>query len=222
MTGSVVRRWVLLCAAAEAVGMTAAATAAKGAQRIADGAEGADGADPTTTALALGLALVVAGGLVEGVALGLAQRRAFLPTHPAIRRRAYLVLTVVVAGLGWAAASAPSALAGPGDGTAPPQVLVVLGGAGLGLVMGPLLGLAQSVALRPTQMRTRDWVVANTWAWGPAMAVIFLGATTPAGDWSLVAVALLGTLTGLVAGAVLGLVLGLRVSRLSGTSAPAD
>ncbi|HNJ77731.1 MAG TPA: hypothetical protein PKX56_00135, partial [Marmoricola sp.] len=160
------------------------------------------------------LGLVIAGGLVEGTALGLAQVQAFRPTHPRIQRRTFLAWTIVVAGLGWAAASAPSVLAGPGDGSEPPRVLVVLGGAGLGLLMGPLLGLAQSLGLRRAAAHPRSWIVANTLGWVPAMAVIFLGATTAAATWSWVQVTLLGTATGAIAGAALGLVLGVFVPRL--------
>ena len=56
------RLWVAACAAAETVGMTAAA----GAARVADGL-------PTSAALSV----VVAGGLVEGTALGVAQAGPF-------------------------------------------------------------------------------------------------------------------------------------------------
>lgn len=57
------RRWIALCASAEAVGMTAAAVAAKLSQHVLGG-------QPRGWDAALALLLVVAGGLVEGVALG--------------------------------------------------------------------------------------------------------------------------------------------------------
>jgi hypothetical protein len=50
------------------------------------------------------------------------------------------------------------------------------------------------------------------------MAVIFLGATTPAADWPLASVVALGTGTGLAAGAVLGLVTGWFLPTLAGPS----
>ena len=54
-----------------------------------------------------------------------------------------------------------------------PVVLMVLGGLGLGLLMGPVLGAAQALALRHAVSHPWRWVGANTAAWPPAMAVIF-------------------------------------------------
>jgi hypothetical protein len=48
------------------------------------------------------------------------------------------------------------------------------------------------------------------------MPVIFLGAMSPSADWSVVAVAALGTGTGLAAGAVLGVVTGWFLPSLCG------
>ncbi len=196
------QRWVLACGVAEAVGMTAAAGAATLANhRIGEPA--------TATEVAAVLALVVTGGLVEGVALGTAQSRLLAAEHPAVRRTRYVAATVLVAGLGWAAASAPTALAGAGDPDAapPPYLLVVLGGAGLGLAMGPLLGAAQAWALRGSGAPTGRWVLANTVAWVPAMAIIFAGATAPDASTVPLVVVALGSVTGAIAGASLGAVL---------------
>lgn len=200
-SAAVVRRWAAWCALAEAVGMTAAAAAAKASHSW--------WGEPSTAGAVTGsLLLVVAAGLVEGTALGLAQSRLLRSSGWAVRHRWFLAATVLVAGLGWAAASAPAALAGPGGGgSEPPQLLVVLGGAGLGLVLGPLLGGAQATAL--SAAARRSWVRANLIAWPAAMAVIFLGATTPGPDWAPASVVLAGTLTGAAAGAVLGALLAL-------------
>jgi hypothetical protein len=198
--GSTVVRWALLCAAAEAAGMTASAVAGRGAADL----------DP-----AGGLALIVAGGLVEGVALGTAQTVAFGDLLPRRSRRRYAAVTVLVAGLGWAAASAPSALADDGSaGESPPLVLVLAGAAALGAVMGGVLGWAQSLTMRGQVARPRRWVLANVVAWPPAMAVIFAGATSAPASWSLPQVALLGTATGAGAGLLLGGVLGCFVPGL--------
>ena len=116
-----VLRWTALCAAAEAVGMTASAGAARAGQALADrpGPLGGTG---------VALAVVVAGGLVEGVALGSAQAWPLGRWLTSLRRGRYVLATVLVAGLGWAAASAPSVLAGGGDGReTPPLGLVLLG-----------------------------------------------------------------------------------------------
>ena len=62
------RSWVVACAVAEAIGMTAAAGAARSATALTD--------HGVTHATAWGLLVVVLGGLVEGTALGWLQARA--------------------------------------------------------------------------------------------------------------------------------------------------
>ena len=194
------RTWVVACAVAEAVGMTAAAGAARSATALAD--------HGTTHAAAWGLMIVVVGGLVEGTALGLLQARALARVLGPIGRRRWLRVTVLVAGLGWAAASAPAVLAGDDSGAQPPLVLVLLGAAGLGAVMGALLGAAQASALRHRVRHPWRWVVGSTVGWTAAMPVIFLGATGAGATWPWWVVVPFGTVTGVSAGLVLGVVTG--------------
>lgn len=185
------RSWVRACVVAETIGMGAAATAAVLAQRLGP---------------VVGPAVVVCGGLVEGVALGWLQSSVLARRFPRLVRRGYLSATVVVAGLGWAAASAPAALAGDDAGTTPPWPVVVVGAAGLGLVMGVLLGAAQSLALRGAVARPRRWTWVSAAGWTAAMVVVFTGATLPSASWSPAWILLTGPVTGAAAGAVLGLV----------------
>jgi hypothetical protein len=205
-------RWTALCATAEAIGMTAAATAAKASQALVG--EPGNGREAIVV-----LSLVVGGGLVEGVALGGLQAVGLQRLFPGLNRRRWLQVTTAVAGLGWAAASAPAALSGADDGTVPPLLLVLCGALGLGAVMGALLGAVQVSGLRGHVRHPWRWVGANTAAWAPAMAVIFLGATAPGADWPGPAVAALGTVTGLAAGTVLGLVSGWFLPTLDGSPA---
>ena len=191
-------RWVLACAAAEAIGMAAAATAARVGQDVSGGG--------ATGARWLALLVVIAGGLVEGAALGYLQSGVLARRWPVLRRTSYLLMTLLVAGVGWSAASAPGALATEDAGDGLPLALILLGGLGLGLLMGPILGAAQAVALRGVVAHPWRWVDANVAAWPLAMAVIFAGASAPGRDWPLLEVTAFGAFTGLLAGAVLGLV----------------
>jgi hypothetical protein len=200
--------WILACATAETVGMTASAAAARLAQDVSD--DGASGA----RWLALGI--VVAGGLVEGTALGLLQGRVLGRCWPRLSRRRFLLVTVLVAGLGWAAASAPGVLTADDGGGGPATGLMVLAGLGLGLVMGPVLGAAQASALRGAVRHPWRWVAANAAAWPLAMAAIFAGASSAGAGWPTAAVAADGAITGLVAGSLLGLVSGGWLGSLDG------
>ena len=196
------------CAAAEAVGITAAALAARAADPLTGGLAGSS----------LALMIIVLGGLVEGAALGVVQAVLLGRVFPRLRRRRYAVTTVLVAGLGWSAASAPGVLAGDSGGAPPSLLLVLPGAAALGGLMGSLLGAAQAWSLRGAATHPWRWFTASVVAWAPAMAIIFLGATAPAGDWPLQSVLGIALLTGAAAGAVLGLVTGWFVPSLSGTS----
>ena len=197
-----VRRWVAACAAAETIGMTAAAAAAQGADRL-----------PQTLQhrAPLVLAVVMLGGLVEGVALGAFQGRVMgsvlEPAGSSLRRR-WTVVTVLVAGLGWAAASPPAAMSGADDATQPSLAVILPAAAALGAAMGTVLGLAQAWSMGAEARHPFRWVWLSAAAWTPTMAVIFAGATLPAADWPIGVVILIGTLTGLAAGTVLGLVSG--------------
>lgn len=190
--------------------MTAAATAARASDALV-------GTPTTPAAVAVVLAFAVAGGLVEGGALGVLQSRVLGRWRPTVRRTWWFVSTIVVAGLGWAAASAPSALAGPDDGEEPPLVLVVGGALALGAVMGAVLGAAQAPALRDAVRHHWRWVGVSAAAWTPTMAIIFVGATLPDVTWSIPVTVLCGAITGVVAGAVLGLVSGGLMPVLDGS-----
>ncbi len=180
--------WILACALAEAIGMTASAAAARGA----------DGLDGVTA-----LGLVVAGGLVEGTALGVLQAAWLTRRFPGISRPGWALVTILIAGVGWSLASAPSALGGV-DGEAPPAALILVGAAGLGAVMGAVIGAAQALVLRGHVRHPWRWISISAAAWTPAMVVIFAGATLPDASWSIPVVVALGAVTGLLAGAALG------------------
>jgi hypothetical protein len=202
-------RWAGACTAAEAIGMTAAA----GAALLANGM----GAATSDRWLALGV--VVLGGLVEGIALGSLQALALRPVL-GVRSRRWALVTVLVAGLGWALASAPGTLADPGSGTGsdngPPWLLAVVGGALLGTVMGALLGAGQAATMGPGIRHRWRWVGISALAWTPAMAVIFVGATVPGDAWPAAAVLVVAPVTGAAAGFVLGRASGWLLPSLTG------
>lgn len=191
--------WVCACVLAEGIGMTAAAIAAVLLRELEVG-------DP------IELSIVVAGGVVEGAALGVLQARALGAAAGPGRRRAWAAITVLVAGLAWAGAAVTTRQEG---GAVPPTLLLVLGAAGLGGLTGALLGAAQAPVLRGLVVRHRRWVLVSALAWSPTMVVIFAGASLPAEHWPPVAVLLTGPPTGVLAGAVLG-VLTIRLTRLVG------
>ena len=196
------RGWILACVAAEAIGMTAAAAAARAA----------DAVDP----VAVALGLVVVGGLVEGVALGVLQGRWLRANWPSLRLRLFVATTIVFAGLGWAAGAAPSVLSDDAGGGAPPVWMMLAGAAGIGMVMGSALGAAQAAALRGAVTHPWRWVAANATAWPVAMVVLFAGASTPTASWPVALVVPWGTAVGALAGLALGLITAVWLPTLDG------
>jgi hypothetical protein len=163
----------------------------------------------------VGLAIVVIGGLVEGAALGLLQAWALAGRLGARGRARWVAGTVLVAGLGWAVASIPSAVDQAGT-TSPSPGLVMLGAAGLGATMGAILGVVQAWAWHGCVRHHRRWILASAVGWTVAMPVIFVGATQVEESWHTLPVMGIGTLTGLLAGAVLGVVTGVFIPTLDG------
>jgi hypothetical protein len=192
--------WVLACAVAETVGMAASAGAARAA---------------SSTGVVTGFLFILAGGLVEGTGLGLLQATV-LRDRLGGRRTPWLLVTVLVAGVGWAAGSAPAALSGDDSGSPPPLGSVLLGAAAMGLVMGAVLGAAQAGALRGHARHPWRWCAANACGWAVAMPVVFLGATTAGAGWPWLLVVGYGALTGAVAGTALGAVTGAWLPSLDG------
>lgn len=179
------------------------------------------------TVLATALLAVLLGTVLEGAVVGIAQERALRPYCPGLRRGAWVIATSVGAGLAWVVGMVPStvmALATDGsEQAAPPDLSAALQyalAAGLGLVTGPILGVAQWVVLRRLVPGASRWLWANAAAWAVGMPLIFVGMDLVPWEGSvperLISVYAVCGVTGLAVGAIHGLaLLGLfrRVSR---------
>lgn len=203
--------WIAACVIAETIGMTAAATAA----RLADAVPSAQ--------LAGGLAIVVAGGLVEGAALGLLQGTWLQARYRAFNLLAWVGVTVLIAGVGWAGASLPSRLSASSSSTSdagPEFWVIALGAVLIGVAMGAVLGAGQALVFTRVVRRPWRWIWVSIAAWTPTMVIIFVGATVPSASWSTAAVIATGAVTGACAGAVLGAVSGWLMPTIDGVRPP--
>jgi hypothetical protein len=205
-------RWVAVCAAAETVGMTAAAAAARAGDRLS-------GAPRTAGDTAVVVGLAVAGGIVEALAVGAATAVGLHATVPTLPRGRWIAVTTLVAGLCWGVGAAPAAVSAvdsAADAGSPSLWLVAAGALAIGLVTGGLLGAAQSLVLRGHVLHPWRWTASSCLAWPVPMAVIFVGASTPDPTWSTAQVLLLAVPTGALAGALLGAGLGVTAPALIG------
>ena len=190
------RGWVASCVIAETVGMAASAGAARAA---------------TSLDTRMGFLVVLGGGLVEGFALGSLQG-GVLQRLVGVSARGWLLVTLLVAGVGWAVGSAPSTLGGDASaGPTPALGLILLGALGIGVGVGAVFGAAQAAVLRTHVQHPWRWVAVSAAAWGVAMPVIFAGASTAGASWHWARVVLYGAGTGALAGTALGVVSGVAL-----------
>lgn len=168
------RRWVVANALGEMVGL--GATFALGALLIPWLDQ-----QPGVTAVLLAFAVAVASGAIEATVLGLAQWFAMRPWFPAITRRAWWLATLAGALAAYVLGYLPSTLMSLGEESGgavmaePPQAVVLLLAAGLGLVGGAVLSAAQWYVLRNHTPRAGWWIPANMAAWMAGMPLIFWG-----------------------------------------------
>lgn len=216
------RRWVLACGGGETLGMAAAATAAG----LTLAAVGEPHDLPSAAVTVVGM---VAGGVVEGLAVGWLQFLVLRRWLPRLRARAWVGVTVAVAAGGWLLGSLPAtlgSLAADGDrggdaaATGPPTWLMPIAGLVVGLLMGAVFGWAQARVLRGHVPRPRRWVLANALGWGAALVVIFTGASLPSGPWPWPLLLALGAVTGVLAGVAIGSVTGLFLPSLVDQAPP--
>jgi hypothetical protein len=173
---------------------------------------------PASIGVVLGTALlaVLGGMLFEGALVGYAQARALRTWDAAFRSGPWIIATAIGAGVAWLLGMIPStamALAGPSVAGEPPAWLegpmqYVLA-AGMGLVLGPILGMPQMLVLRRYAARAGLWVLANALAWAVGMPVVFLGAGAVPNETSAAVAITIVALTCFGAGILVGAVHGL-------------
>ena len=210
-------RWVVANALGELVGL--GITALVGAAVFSVIGEGTG----VFAVLALASVAVLAGTLVEGTSVGTAQWLVLRRPLPRLHWRTWAAATGAGAFLAWTLGMIPSTVlslgAGPSGQAGPepdPMVVYTLAFA-MGLVLGPVLGLAQWLVLRRFVGRAALWMPANSLAWAFGMVTIFVGADLVFGSTSPVAVLLL-VITLACAGAMVGAIHGLALVWLLGNA----
>lgn len=164
--------------------------------------------------VAFGFAIIT--GIFEATLVGLLQWQAMHPWFPNIRRTDWLLATVIGALAAYFLGFLPStvfslqaeATAAAGV-TEPPQAIVLLLAAGLGLAGGAILSFAQWRVLRKQVKGAGIWLPFNMLAWILGMPLIFWAIDagqrlTSKGQLVLLIAALL-LMVGLIVGAVHGL-----------------
>lgn len=209
-------RWVAASVAGEVVGLG-------GTGLVGFAYLGYAGEPAAVGAVLAAFGVAVASGALEATVVGLLQHRAMRPWFPRLRAgrwwRATLWGALAAYGLGYlpstvlglAAAGGPQAAA-PAE---PPQWLVLAAAAGLGVVAGGVLAIAQALELRHHVQRAWRWLPANMLAWGAGMPLVFAGMDLAFRDRPAWLVAALVAATLALTGAVVGVVNGSFLTRMA-------
>lgn len=220
---SFLRRWIVANSVAEAVGLgTTFVIGAAVAPHLGN-------QDSLATVLLTALIAVLAGAFLEGAVVGFAQEQIIRSRVALMRPGIWTLATVAGAGLAWLLGMLPSSImaivapaaptTGPAAAPFEPDPLVVYGlAAGLGLVVGPILGLAQWFVLRRVVPGSAAWLWANARAWAVGMPAIFAGMDlVPWNGPSAARIIAIYAVCG-VAGAIVGAIHGPVLRRLLRTS----
>ena len=201
------RQWVLANAVGEVLGLGLAGAVAM-AMVVTIG-------EPETALVALMMAAVmVAAGTLEGVIVGFAQWLVLRRRLDRLSRREWVAATAIGALVAWTLGMAPStlmALNQSAESPPPPEMsdaLTYTLAAGMGTVLGMILGAPQWRVLRRYVAGASLWVWANAAAWAVGMPVVFIGAGASPVGASAVSIALTVVATIAVAGAVVGAIHG--------------
>ncbi len=207
-------RWVGANSLAEAIGL--GATLALDALILSIAA-----AQQNVLAILMGIGLVTATGALEGTVVGLLQWSVLRRVFNSIARRTWLLATVAGALLAWFLGSFPItridlSAQQTGAPMQEPSPLLVYGlAAGMGFVLGPVLGVPQWLVLRRFVRGAWIWIPANCAAWAFGMLVIFIAIDLAQQMASPVLIVLLLVAGLCVAGAVVGAVHGLALVKLA-------
>jgi hypothetical protein len=164
----------------------------------------------------------VASGALEATIVGLAQWWAMHPWFRGISRLSWWLATMIGALIAYVLGYLPSTLMNLGEQVSeaapmaePPQYVILLLAAGMGLVGGAVLSFAQWMVLRRHVTGAGIWVPANMLAWMLGMPVIFWGIDAAMLGQPLWQALLIISLALLVSGAIVGAVHGAILVRLA-------
>ena len=129
-----------------------------------------------------GFVFAIVSGIFEATLVGWGQWWAMHPWFPKIRRGEWWRATTIGALIAYFMGYLPSSIMSLGAETAstapvsePPQSIVLLLAAGMGLLGGAVLSFAQWLVLRKHGQHAWIWIPANMLAWMAGMPLIFWG-----------------------------------------------
>lgn len=162
-------------------------------------------------------------GLIEGTILGLFQWKVLVTKFQNLPQREWIFYTVLVAVLGWFLGMLPSLIFIPPESPnlevdpfldfSDPFVFTFLS-VSAGLLLGAIFGLFQWFSLRKYTPKAYKWIVANALGWGMGLGWIYLFASFPTDQSTLIFNILMGLVGGVLAGFSVGAITGLFLLKI--------
>lgn len=211
------RKWTIHCALGELLGIACAGA-------IAFGVHYAIGEPDSSQNKMIVLLAMMCAGFIEGAVLSLFQWKILVTKFNAVPRREWMFYTILVGILGWFLGMLPSLFFMPVDSSAQdvndfsgfsnPFVFVAIC-MSLGAFLGALFGLFQWFSLRKYADQAYNWIIANALGWSLGLGWIYLFASFPTEESSMVFNIFMGILGGLLAGLTVGGVTGLFLVKMN-------
>ena len=213
---NLLKRWTINCALGELIGIACAG----GIAFLVTYAIGEP--DRISTKLIVLIAMMFA-GFVEGLVLSHFQWNVLVTKFPKIPKREWLFYTVLVGVLGWFLGMLPSLFlipenledTGLNDGMdySNPFVFALLS-ITMGIALGAIFGLFQWFSLKKYAEKAYKWIIANAIGWGLGLGWIYLFASIPTEQSSLLFNVIMGVFGGILAGSSVGIVTGIFLVKL--------
>jgi len=210
------KKWTLYCATGELLGIGCAGAMAFVVNSVIG--------EPKTLLLKLCvLLLMLLAGFIEGLLLGIFQWNAIKYKFPKMPGNLWVLYTVLVAVLGWFLGMLPSLFFLPTEPSPNGNsqtidfnnpIIFALLSIGTGMVLGALFGLFQWFVLRRYAQKAYRWIIANALGWGLGLGWIYLFASLPDENTTLIINITLGVIGGLLAGLCVGGVTGLYLIKM--------
>jgi hypothetical protein len=201
-SGVLWRRWVVFVSAGELLGFVAPGLLGVWSRSMSSAAQ---------------LSMLVAGGIVEGAALGLAQALVLRRVLPGFRTAAWVAATSAAAAVAWLLGMLPSSTHAAWSTW--PVGAVTLAATVLGAVLLLSIGTAQAFVLPAATGRMRTWIGWTATGWGAGLVAFSLVAPPLWHDGQAAALTvLIGAAGGTAMATVMAGVTGVGVVRLSGRS----
>lgn len=203
-------KWTINCALGELLGISVAGA-------IAFGVNSAIGEPQTIADKVLVLFFMLLAGFIEGFMLGLFQWKVLKNKFKKMPHNKWILYTVTVAVLGWFLGMLPSLFfisTNTTSNSAPSfdfdnPIIFTLLCIGTGIILGAIFGLFQWFVLKKYAQKAYLWILANALGWGLGLGWIYLFASLPSENTTLMTNIVLGIFGGILAGISVGGVTGL-------------